>query len=78
VSRAFKSYPDAFNTAVRLGRDLVAHGCPPEQAEIGLERYEIYKEWVIFMLPRACNRYGHETRCEVVRPTDPLMPEDKS
>lgn len=28
--------------------------------------------WRVFMLPDPAHRCGHELRCEVVRPTDPL------
>lgn len=32
----------------------------------GLERNDLFKSWHVFMLPQHSNRYGHETRCEVV------------
>ena len=32
----------------------------------GLECNPLMKEWMVYMLPRRENRYGHELRCEVV------------
>ncbi len=32
----------------------------------GLERNDLFKSFHVFMLPQKQNRYGHETRCEVV------------
>ena len=34
--------------------------------DFGLERNDIFKYYHVFILPRRENRYGHETRCEVV------------
>lgn len=36
----------------------------------GLER--LGASYRVFILPRPENRYGHELRCEVVRPNDPV------
>ncbi len=36
--------------------------------DYGLEYNPIFKNYRCFMLPRKENRYGHETRCEVVYP----------
>ena len=41
--------------------------------DYGLEWNEYSKDFRSFMLPKPENRYGHELRCEVVRPTDPLV-----
>jgi len=32
----------------------------------GLEANELFKDYIVFVLPRRENRYGHELRCEVV------------
>jgi hypothetical protein len=34
--------------------------------DYGLEPFEDLQSFHVFMLPRRENRYGHETRCEVV------------
>lgn len=36
----------------------------------GLEK--LGSTYRVFILPRPENRYGHELRCEVVRPNEPL------
>lgn len=38
--------------------------------DYGLEANDLFKSWRYFMLPQKQNRYGHETQCEVVHPTD--------
>lgn len=36
----------------------------------GLERNDLFKSFRVFLLPRRENRYGFETRCEVVSCSD--------
>jgi hypothetical protein len=69
VTEPFSTYRAAFNAACDMAR---ATG-----KEVGLERVlgpglkgEAYRIWP---LPNPENRYGHEARCEVVKPTDPKM-----
>lgn len=60
MSDAFKKYDDAKKFAQakanETGRDF------------GLELNKLFKEYIVFGLPNACNRTGHELRCEVVHP----------
>jgi len=64
----YREYNEAFNSAIRLARLL--------RREVGLEKGDNPldgKGWRIFSLPKPANRYGHELRCQVVRPDEPLM-----
>ena len=70
--KAFTSYDDCVRAARLLAREQVAQGLPAEDAERGVEYNALYRTWTHFALPRRGNRYGHETQCEVVKPTDPL------
>jgi hypothetical protein len=38
--------------------------------DVGIEANDLFKEWHVFLLPRAENRSGHELRAEVVHPED--------
>lgn len=75
MTTAFKTYEAAFNCAVRTARAGVAAGRSPEACEMGLEHNALFGEYVVRMLPLSQNRYGSETRCQVVRASDPLMEE---
>lgn len=75
MSTAFKTYEAAYNAAVRKAREHSEAGLASEQCEMGLEYNSLYREWTIRSLPLPQNRYGSETRCDVVRPSDPLMKE---
>ncbi len=69
----FKSYNEAYNAAVLKGRALRDGGMPDKGCDIGLEFNKLFKTYTIFMLPYPENRYGHETRCEVVALGSPLL-----
>lgn len=69
----FKIYSEAYNTAVLKALTLRDAGFPDDQCEQGLEFNALFKTYSISTLPRPQNRAGHELRCEVVRPSDPLM-----
>ena len=60
------SYNEALRAAVTMART--------HKQEVGLERNPLFGNYSVFLLPRPENRSGHELRCEVVRPSDP-MPE---
>lgn len=62
----FNTWKEAHTYAVRLAREL--------GREVGLWRVvEFGKEgFNVRSLPKAENRFGHELRCEVVAPSDPL------
>ena len=63
-----REYNEAFNSAVRLARLL--------RREVGLEKGDNPldgKGYRVFSLPKRENRYGHELRCQVVGPDEPLM-----
>jgi hypothetical protein len=68
----YTKYDDAYQAAVRLGRELRKAGLPENQCDIGLEYNKLFSYYRIFMLPSPANRYGHETQCEVVRLSSPL------
>ncbi len=62
----FKTWKEAHTAAVLLAREL--------KHDVGLWRANEFGREVfnIRSLPRIENRYGHELRCEVVSPSDPL------
>lgn len=68
----FTDYSEAYNAAVRRARELRDAGLPLEQCEQGLEHNELFGYFHFRTLPSPENRVGHELRCEVVRPSDPL------
>ncbi|MDE2096597.1 MAG: hypothetical protein KGL39_05065 [Patescibacteria group bacterium] len=64
----YREYGEAFNRAVVLARLL--------KREVGLEKADNPldgKGFRIFSLPNRENRYGHELRCQVVGPQEPMM-----
>lgn len=63
-----KEYRDAFNAAVTMAR--------LRQREMGLEKVDgpLERGFRVISLPNPGNRYGHELRCQVVSPDEPLMP----
>ena len=66
-----RDYNQAFNAAVHLARSL--------KRETGLEKVNSPidgKGFVVHSLPKPENRYGFELRCQIVRPDEPLMPEN--
>jgi hypothetical protein len=64
----YEDYHEAFRAAVLLARKL--------GREVGLEKSPkgYYKKdgYLVIHLPKPENRYGHELRCQVVRPDEPL------
>ena len=62
-------YPQAFNAAVRLARQL--------NRDVGLLKAKEYTRDVyqVFSMPAERFRQGFELRAQVVRPDEPLMPE---
>lgn len=65
------TYEEAYDVAIRRARELLAGGLPADQCEQGIEK--VYNGFTTFGLPRPANRYGFELRCEVVRPSDPVL-----
>ncbi len=66
MSAFYTDYHEAHTAAVALARRL--------GREVGLEKFKEYTTWgfLIYSLPRSENRYGHELRCQVVSPDEPL------
>lgn len=64
--RRFDTWKEAHTAAVVLSRELGRDVGIWRQAEFGMDGYNIRS------LPRPENRYGHELKCEVVTPHDPL------
>ena len=62
----FRDYWEAYNQAVLFARS--------REREIGIEKANEFGKTVFRVkgLPKPENRFGHELRMEVVRPTDPL------
>lgn len=69
----FKTYNEAYDAAVRRARETLVAGIRPEACEIGLEFNDLFKTYSIMALPMPQHRSGWELRCEVVRPSDPLI-----
>lgn len=65
------NYADAYKLALTQAREAVRLGRDPRDSEYGIEHFSDPNDFVVFSLPRQENRFGHELRCEVVRPTDP-------
>jgi hypothetical protein len=64
----YREYNEAFNAAVRLGRLL--------RREVGLEKADNPLDgrgFRVFSIPKPEHRFGHELRCQVVRPDECLM-----
>lgn len=68
----FRSYEECLRAAILAARQSLEAGADPRDCERGIERNPLFKTFSHFGLPRAENRSGHELRCEVVRPSDPL------
>ena len=66
MSERFSTWKEAHSAAVRLARSLGHDVGIWRQEEFGRDGYNIRS------LPKPENRYGHELRCEVVAPGDPL------
>lgn len=66
MSQRFKDWKDAHTAAVLLARELKHDVGIWRQTEFGKDGYNVRS------LPRSENRCGHELRCEVVTPLDPL------
>jgi len=66
MSQRFKEWKEAHTAAVVLARQIGHDVGIWRQAEYGKDGYNIRS------LPKPENRYGHELRCEVVTPRDPL------
>ena len=66
MSSFHQDWKQAHTAAVKLAREL--------GKEVGLEKFKEYNTpgFRVFSLPKPENRYGHELRCEIVRPTDPV------
>jgi hypothetical protein len=69
MSRHFTKYQDAHAYAIYLARQL--------DREVGIEKgsklyYRGDGGFDVIHLPKPENRYGHELRCQVVTPHDPL------
>lgn len=62
----FDTWKEAHTAAVKLARFLNRDVGIWRANEFGKDGYNIRS------LPHAKNRYGHELRCEVVSPSDPL------
>lgn len=62
----FETWKEAHTAAVTLARKL--------GRDVGLWRVREFSRegYVIQSLPKPENRYGHELRCEVVHPSDPI------
>jgi hypothetical protein len=41
------------------------------QCDAGIEKNDVFKRFMTFLLPRPENRTGYELRCEVVHPNEP-------
>lgn len=64
----YREYRDAFNAACEQAR--------LRQRDMGLEVADNPldgKGYRVISLPKLENRYGHELRCQVVTPTEPMM-----
>ena len=61
----FTDYHEAYNYAVEYARY--------SKKEVGIEKVKWFGKvgFVVQSLPKPENRYGHELRMEVVKPTDP-------
>ena len=66
MSNRFTEWKEAHTAAVLLARQLKRDVGIWRQTEFGKDGYNIRS------LPKPENRYGHELRCEVVSPNDPL------
>lgn len=66
MSRRFTSWKEAHTAACLLARQIGHDVGIWHQEEYGKDGYNIRS------LPRPENRYGHELRCEVVTPKDPI------
>jgi hypothetical protein len=68
MSERFETYQEAFRAAVMLAREL--------KREVGLWKspkgYYKTDGYCVGPIPRPENRYGWETRCQVVSPGEPL------
>lgn len=60
MSDAFRTYEEAKKFAEQQAELF--------RADMGLEKNSLTKEFVVFVLPMAQHRCGHELRCEVVSP----------
>ena len=60
-------YRQAWNAAIMLAREL--------KREVGLERGKEYNSTVyrVFPVPGEKFRFGHEARCQIVSPNEPLL-----
>ena len=72
MSAAFKNYEAARRHAIKTARERIAQGADPRDADQGLSFNPVFREFTVWNLPREENRYGFETRCEVIRAGDPL------
>ena len=66
MSSRFVDWKEAHTEAVKLARLCKRDVGIWRQAEFGQDGYNIR------LLPNPENRYGHELRCEVVSPRDPI------
>lgn len=66
MSSRFTNWKEAHTAAALLARQIGHDVGIWRQAEFGKDGYNIRS------LPKPQNRYGHELRCEVVSPSDPL------
>lgn len=69
----YRDYHEAHAYAIKLARDL--------GREMGLEKasslyYGKDPGFNVIHLPKPENRFGHELRCQVVSPNDPLSDRD--
>ena len=64
----FEDYQDAHTAAVLMARKL-GREVGLEKSPKGCYRNDGYR---VFPLPKKKNRYGFETRCQVVSPDEPL------
>ena len=58
----------SYDSTVRAARQWATE----LNCEVGLERNPLFKTFNIFLLPAPQHRSGHELRCEVIRPGEPL------
>jgi hypothetical protein len=67
MSAFYSQYRDAFNAACDLARK--------QGREVGLEKFKEFGKpgFRVFNLPNPKKRYGFETRCQVVGPTEPKL-----
>lgn len=64
-STAWRSTPSGVASYQKV-RAAAQHQANLLGFDFGVEANDLLKQWQFFMLPMKANRYGFETRCEVV------------